>query len=363
MKTYIFYCLLISVLLPVGGCGKKKQGIRPGMSSITEAVYASGKIKAEGQYQVLPVVSGLLSKIWVRPGDTVEKNQILFSIENLSSSLNSENARLALELSESNSRSGSDRLQELEQNVNLAREKYELDSVFFLRQKNLMEQNIGTRAEFDNRKMAFNSSKSAYFTSRNRLNQIRIQLKNELERARIGYRLSEKQKGDFMIRSEFDGLVYDVYRSEGELVSPQTPLAVVGKINAFYPELQVNESDIARLSEGQRVEITMDGYKGEVFEAVITRIYPIMNERTRNFRVDARFVRFPSRLFPNMNVEANIVLAVKKNAITIPRRYLLDGNQVLMAENQKKEVKTGIRDFEKVEILSGLDTTMEIFLP
>lgn len=42
---------------------------------------------------------------------------------------------------------------------------------------------------------------------------------------------------------------------------------------------------------------------------------------------------------------------------------MLDGNQVLMAENQKKEVKTGIRDFEKVEILSGLDTTMEIFLP
>lgn len=348
---------------PLLQCQKKGKGIKAKMGDITEAVYASGKVKASGQYQVFPIVNGLLSKIWVKAGDSVKANQLLFSVENVNSALNSENARLALELTESNSRSGSDRLQELEQNVQLASEKYELDSVLFSRQKNLWEQNIGTRIDFDQRKLGFQSSKSAYFTSRNRLNQIKIQLKNELERARVSFKISQKQKGDFEIKSQLDGMVFDVLKTEGELVSPQTLLATLGETQSFYLELQVNEADIARISPGQAIEISMDGYKDSVFRAEVDRIYPIMNERTRNFKVDAHFLNPPMRLFPNMNVEANIIIQTRKNAMTIPRRYLVEGNQVWISKKEKREVKTGLKDFEKVEILSGLDTSTEILLP
>jgi hypothetical protein len=60
MKIHFFLFPSLLFLLFGSGCGKKKQGLHPRMGDITEAAYASGKIKADGQYQVLPVVNGLL---------------------------------------------------------------------------------------------------------------------------------------------------------------------------------------------------------------------------------------------------------------------------------------------------------------
>jgi len=359
---FLFFVLIASTFL-FPGCGKKRESTHSTSGNITEAVYASGKIKARGQYQVFPTVSGILSKVWVKAGDTVVRNQPLFSMEDRSSELNSENARLALELSKTNSQTGSDKLQELQENIRLAKQKYLLDSNLFLRQKNLWDQKIGTRLEYDQRKLAFESSRSAWRTATNRWKQARIQLKNESERALVTFKQTRKQNADFEIRSQLTGIVYDVVKTEGDLVNPQIPLAVVGKQNDWYLELEVSENDITRIMPGQRVEVTLDGYRDQVFEAVISEIHPLLNERTRNFRVDALFRKTPPRIFPNMNVEANVVIRIKKQALLIPRKYLLSGNKVLLKNGDFKEVKVGLKDFQKVEVLAGLDTTQEIFLP
>jgi multidrug efflux pump subunit AcrA (membrane-fusion protein) len=356
IKWAIFFFL-------IWGCGKKEQSIKANYGTITEAVYAYGKVKAEGQYQVFPTVTGVLSKIEIFPSDTVKKGDRLFLIENLSSALSSENARLALDLTETNSKSGSDRLQELEQAVEIAREKYMLDSNLWVRQKNLLAQNVGSQVDYEQRKLSFETAKSNFRSAESRLGQVRIQLKNELQRARIGYKLSKKQQRDFEIRSQLAGVVFDVLRTEGDVVGPQTALAVIGKPDAWYLELQVSERDIGRIEPGQRADIVLDGYKGQVFEARLERIYPILNERTRNFRIDAKFEAKPPKLFPNMNVEANIRIRTKSGVLTIPRRYLLPGNQVRVGKDKQIPVAVGLKDFEKVEILSGIDTLQEIFLP
>lgn len=344
-------------------CEKKNSGIRPTEGPVTEAVYASGKIRAYGQYNVYPTVTGILEKVHAEAGDTVTKGQLLFEIGHESPELNSENARLALSLSETNSGKESDRLGELEEAVKLAGEKLRLDSSLLARQKNLWNQKIGTRAELDQRRLAFESSRSALETARNRLSQLRIQLRNELERARVNYRLSRNQVGDFEVRSRLNGLAFDILRSEGELVNPQTPLAVLGEPGREYLELQVNEADIARVRRGMPAEVSMDGFRGKIFRAEITRIYPIMNEKTRNFRVEAHFLERPEPVYPNMNVEANLVIRKKEKALTIPRRYLIAGRFVVLAGGEQREVKTGLQDYQKVEIVSGIDAGTEIFAP
>jgi HlyD family secretion protein len=106
----------------------------------------------------------------------------------------------------------------------------------------------------------------------------------------------------------------------------------------------------------------MDSYKGQVFEAKVSKINPLMNERSKTFKVEAMFTKPPKRVFPNTSFEANIVLESKKKVLTIPRNYLLKGDSVVLANGKKVKVTVGLRDFEFVEILSGLKPEDEIML-
>ncbi len=98
----------------------------------------------------------------------------------------------------------------------------------------------------------------------------------------------------------------------------------------------------------------MDSYKGQSFEAVIEKIYPLMNDKTKSFKVDAVFTTEPENLFPNLSAQANIVIEVKEKVLTIPRAYLIDNEYVYLANKEKRKVKTGLMDYEKVEIVAGL---------
>jgi len=59
---------------------------------------------------------------------------------------------------------------------------------------------------------------------------------------------------------------------------------------------------------GQKIILSLDSYKGQSFEAVVTKISSIMNERTRSFLITAEFTIKPPSIFPNLSVEANIII-------------------------------------------------------
>ena len=92
----LFYLLLLSLL----SCSKNKaEEIKPKIGDVTESVYASGVIKAEGQYTVYATVNGTLQKVNVIAGQYITKGQSLFELESDKAELNSENVRLAYQLS------------------------------------------------------------------------------------------------------------------------------------------------------------------------------------------------------------------------------------------------------------------------
>jgi HlyD family secretion protein len=107
----------------------------------------------------------------------------------------------------------------------------------------------------------------------------------------------------------------------------------------------------------------MDSYKGQTFEATVTKINPTMNERTKSFTINADFVTQANALFANLTCEANIIIALKEKAITIPRNYLLEGDSVLLIKKEKRKVVIGLKDFKKVEIINGLKSNEEIYKP
>ena len=147
------------------------------------------------------------------------------------------------------------------------------------------------------------------------------------------------------------------------MVNTQSPIAIIGNDTQFYVELQVDEYDISKIKIGQQVLLSMDSYKGEVFEASIRKVFPIMNEKSKSFKVEADFTKLPNHLYPNLSAEANIVITKKEKALTIPRNYIMEGEYVLLSNNEKRKVVVGLKDYEKAEIISGLTEKDELIKP
>ena len=344
-------CLVIGMLLWTS-CKKQPEKVHATIEKITGSVYASGNIKSKNQYQAFSTVSGLVQKVWVKEGDLVKKGDPLFTIKNESSQLNAENAQIAANFALKNT--SGDRLAELKGIIETSRSKMLNDLVLLTRQRTLWAQQIGAKVELEQRELALENSRNNYQAAHLRYTELKRQLDFAAAQAQKQLSISQTVAQDFTIRAQMDGRVYSIAKELGEIVNPQTPVAVIGNADDFVAELQVDENDIVRLRHGQRVLFTLDSYKGEVFEGTVDQIDPIMNERSRTFTITAVFTQKPPVLYPNLTTEANIVILSKEKALTIPRAFLVQDSIVMLENKEKRVVKTGLKDYQKVEILSGL---------
>lgn len=345
-------CVLGIFCLLLFSCGKKTESYTLSEAPITESVYASGTVKSKNQYQVFSKTNGLVEEVYAEEGALLKKGDPILRLSNPSSRLNSANSKLALELANQNARG--EKLKELQVGIELAKNKYLNDSLLWLRQKSLWEQQIGTQVELEQRELAFKTSQSNYRSAMLRYADTKKTLDFQSEQALNNSRISESMEDDFIIRSETNGRLFSLLKEKGEMVSNMSPIATIGDDSEFIIELLVDEYDITRLEIGQTLLITLDSYQGRVFEGKLTRINRIMDERTRTFKVEAGFSNPPARLYPNLSVEANIVIQSKSAALLIPRNYLIADSFVLDQNKEKIQVLTGLKDYNKVEIRSGL---------
>jgi multidrug efflux pump subunit AcrA (membrane-fusion protein) len=353
------FSLSFFFLVFLWSCSKKQETVQPLVEDITESVYASGIIKSKNQYNVYSTVNGLIERILVKEGDIVQKGQALIQVADETSQLATANARLAAE--HSSISANADKLNELKINIELAKAKVQNDSLLLARQRNLWAQQIGTRNELEQRELAYKNSVTAHESALLRYNDLLKQLQFSARQSQNNLQISTKAYKDYAIKSETAGRVYKLLKEPGEMVNTQSPVAIVGDADNFILELQVDEYDIARIRIGQQVMITMDSYKQQVFEATVTKIDPIMDDRSRSFTVEAEFTKRPAVLYPNLSAEANIVIQTRKKALTIPRTYLIDDQYVLTANKEKKKIVTGLKDYQKVEVISGLSASDVIY--
>jgi HlyD family secretion protein len=344
---FLLPCLVIGV-----SCENKKDQIQPVRQAISESVYASGVVLSKNQYQVYSTVNGIIKEILVKEGDLVKKGQPLLRIINKISLLQERNAELAAQYARLNA--NQEKLDDLRMAIDLAAKKVDNDYLLLQRQRRLWEQKIGTKVELEQRELAYNDAVNDHKSLQIKYNDLKKQLTLNARQAENNFAISSITVEDHVIKSEVNGKVYSILKEQGELVNVQSPVALVGDAENFYLELQVDEYDIARIIEGQRVFVSMDSYRNETFEAITTRISPVMNERSRSFTVEASFIKRPDRLYPYLTAEANILIRKKEDALTIPRSYLFDESYVLTTKNKKVKVVTGLKDYQKVEIISGI---------
>ena len=345
------YFFIIFVIF-ANSCKEKSEKLFPEISQITESVYATGIIKSENQYVAYSLVNGIVDNVYVKEGDTIKKGQLLASLSNNVQVINRENALLASKLASTSENQW--KLDEALQNINTAKAKMDLDSAMVARQTELWNKMVGTKVELELAQLSYKNSKSTYQTALLRYKDVKRQVSFAATQAINNLQISKSMESDFLIRSQINGIVYKLFKLKGELINPQSPIAVLGDASAFKLEMKIDENDIFKIKVGQKILITMDSYKGKVFEATVSRILPIMDEQSKTFTIEGQFVKGPESLYPYVTFEANVLIQTKNAALLIPRNYILKDSLVILASGDTIVVKTGLKDYQKIEILSGV---------
>jgi multidrug efflux pump subunit AcrA (membrane-fusion protein) len=358
MKKKIFYFSILLIL----SCTDDNKKILPITQNLIESVYSSVVVQPDSLYQSYAIVAGILDNNLVEEGDLVSKGQPLIQIINSTPKLNADNAKLTLELARENYNGSAAILNGIQEEINAANLKFKNDSINYFRQKTLWDQNIGSKAEFDTRKLAYELSLNNSNLLKSRFDRTKNELNTAVRQAQNNYNTSLIATKYFTVKSKINGKVYALYKNAGELVNTQEPLAVIGSNDKFIIEMLVDEVDIVRISTEQEVIINLDAYSDRIFTGKVTKILPKKDERNQTFKVEAIFDKAPDILYPGLSGEANIIIARRENILTIPKEYLIENNKV-MTNDGLVEVVLGLENLEFVEIISGISEDTQISKP
>lgn len=358
MKPLFF----ISVLLFASSCSDKQDKILPTQQSLTESVYASATIQPDSLYQVYAVVSGILDEVFVEEGDTVYKNSPLCQIINNAPKLNSQNAKFALDLAKENYNGSAAILGSIKEEIDAARLKFKNDSVNYYRQKNLWDQRIGSKMQYDTKKLNYELASNQLKLLENKYDRTKNELKTAVKQAQNNYSTASIANNDFTVTSKMNGKIYAIFKEPGEIITSMEAIAAIGSKNRFVIQLLVDEVDIVKINTTQQVLINLEAYSDTIFKAQVSKIYPKKDARNQTFTVEAIFMHPPKILYPGLSGEANIIIAQKDSVLIIPKAYLIDDNKV-KTDDGIVEVKTGLQNMDAIEILSGINKDTYIYKP
>jgi HlyD family secretion protein len=180
------------------------------------------------------------------------------------------------------------------------------------------------------------------------------------------YQMANKAWEEATIHAPIDGTISAVNYEKGEQTSAAKPAITMVSATGLEVEVDISESDIAKVTVGNKVEITLDAFGEEKkFTANVVSIDPAETtiQDVIYYQVKINFTAADEAgIKPGMTANITIHTAEKNNVLYVPRRAVLDkdGKKIvrLFVNNQPEEVEvaTGLRaDEGLIEILSGLN--------
>ncbi len=368
MRFSYWSVALLALLAPavfLGSC-RSKPTVHPQYRPLVEAVYASGKIIPADDHQVYAQADGLITHQYVREGDSVRAGQPMFAIEGSSQNARLSGAEESLRQAERNAAPASPVVAELQAQLGSLRSRLTDDSVNYVRYQNLWRQNATTRIALDRAALAYRTSRNDLLAARARFRRTQNQLQVDLANARTAARVSATDAGNTITRADATGTVFNIFRKQGEATRRGEPLAALGRRGAFYLQLFLDESDVARVRVGQTAVVKLDLFPDQVFRARITKIYPSLNAENQSVRADAEFEQTPKGLIANAFVEANVVVLRRPRALTVPKALVENDSVTVRGADGKPRrirIQTGIKTTDYVEVVSGLTEQTELVQP
>lgn len=189
----------------------------------------------------------------------------------------------------------------------------------------------------------------------------------EYENAQINLHVLEDNT---QLQSKINGVVTEKWFEEGELYSAAPSeagspgIVQVMQLDQLKLIVNVNESMMPFIQEGETVLLRVDALPDRHFESEISRVFPTVNPQNRSFRVEILVDNADNHLKPGMFVRAEIETQ-KTEAIFIPREALIRGTSsnsqdilFLINEDNKavrRVVTTGVYLDDMVAITEGIE--------
>lgn len=378
-------------------------------ATIVEKVSASGQVQPVVEVKISPEVSGEIIELNVEEGDSVSKGDFILKIrpDNFISAL--ERAKANLNQQQANEAQA--KASEARASANFTRSEQE-----FKRQKNLFEEKVISEADYQlaeaNFKIAEQDLKSA--------KQSVIAAQYIVKSSQATVDEAQENLDLTQITAAMSGIVSKLPVELGETVLGTsqfqgTEILRIADLSNMEVKVDVNENDIIRISEGDTALIDVDSYSymDKIFKGVVTQIANTANDKisadaVTEFEVLIQILpssykdlvleqgeKYPFK--PGMTASVDIltetrvdVLSVPLSAVTTREKKKEEGAEgdgerggnrsrgndddsetdpddlleVVFVYDEGKavqtEVETGISDFERIEILSGIDDGQEI---
>lgn len=347
----------IALLFILTGCSDRS-GIIPVRKDIVDAVFASGNIETKNHYLITSQLEGYLVKSFIEEGDSVKKGETLFHIYDDTQKAQLESSVAAFEYAKNNTNPDSEILRQLNAQKEQARNKFVNDSVDFQRYSSLIKSKAVSQVEYERANLNYENSKQALISVSNQLMDTRKNLDLELFKAKANLIAQQNSYSYYKPVCESDGIVLQVSKEKGELVKKGETIAEIGS-GDFIAKLFVSEEDINLIKTRQEVFIELNTEKNRSHKAKVIRIFPAFDNQEQSFLVEAGFTDSTVQLKSGTQLQANIVVGKKHNALVIPTEYLFQGDYVYV-KSKKTKIITGIKTPEWTEIISGIDENTTI---
>jgi len=354
-NRWIVVVLSIFILLVVLKRNKNKPDtITPVRKNIVDVVFASGYTINSDEYIVATKTEGFIKKTFVQEGDEVNSGDLLFQLSGEAQSSQLKNAVAQYNEAVYQASPESPQIKSLQTQINQAKSQVELDKRNYDRYATLIETNAVSKLEFEKFQLQYEASVSELNVLEKTLEDLKSSLKLNLENAESQLKIQKNYYNDYFIKSSKSGLVLNLFKEQGELAKRGESLAKIGS-GKTVAKLFIAEEDINHVRVGQKTKIALNTDKDNPVDAVISRVYPSFDFAEQSFILEAEFQEQNMHLMANTQLQANIIIAEKENALVIPASLLEENNQVRLLNNTLLTVETGIRSSEWVEIVGGLD--------
>ncbi|GMB00655.1 efflux RND transporter periplasmic adaptor subunit [Pelosinus sp. IPA-1] len=223
---------------------------------------------------------------------------------------------------------------------------------------------------------------AANYERNQQLNRIGAVSNQQLDAASMDYSVAQatyddavSQLDDTVIKAPIDGVIIGKPIPAGQTVAPgiSTPMVLmsVADLSKMQIEAQVDESDIGKISIGQKVDFSVDAYTGKIFNGIVSNVSQKANiqQNVVYYNVTIDVEGAGTMLKPTMTARVSIHVGESKNTILVPLAAIKENkgqSYVQTMVNGKVEninITIGLSGDEKVEVLSGLTDTDQILLP
>ena len=201
-------------------------------------------------------------------------------------------------------------------------------------------------------------------------------LRGEVNVAEGTVRVRAQQLDDLLVRAPFSGVVVSKDAQPGEMVSPisagggftRTGIATIVDMDSREIEVDVNESFINRVHNGQKTEAVLDAYPDLVIPSHVINIVPTADRQKATVRVRIGFDTLDARVLPDMGVKVSFLedrnnenSAAARPTVRVPSSAVVregETSYIWRVRNDTVEriaVRTGGERDGQTEILSGIN--------